>query len=296
MRPHGHRFAANRRPGGSQRRPLVPMFMLRSGRQCLHDGLSGKADRAWEFCKWLACYPCNLNYTCHANVYYARAAPYAAQDRPHSLACPVAAAGGPFGVTTGGHPIPSNTPDHGAVQGARSLCHDRAMKQASMRDSAGGRHCTGTAAASAAAIRRLRLPVLLCLTLSRLVSPCLGLSRIISANWPKKPCCLSEIRRRHSRVFVVCSIAGGDGYGGQGGIARARAFGRAGLLMPRARTCGRAGLLMPRARTCGRAGLLMPRPRTCGRARVLMPRPRPSRRGRPTYSSRRRIPRCSWSP
>ena len=29
------------------------MFMLRSGRQCLHDGLSGKADRAWEFCKWL---------------------------------------------------------------------------------------------------------------------------------------------------------------------------------------------------------------------------------------------------
>ena len=68
----------------------------------------------------------------------------------------------------------------------------------------------------------------LCLALSHFasrfvslgISLCLTLSRFISAFPAKKQACLSEIRSRHSRVFIICSIGGGREHGRQGGIAR----------------------------------------------------------------------------
>ncbi len=66
---------------------------------------------------------------------------------------------------------------------------------------------------------------------SHLVSACLGLSRLISAYlgfFGKKSWRTSEIRRRHSRMFVICSAWGGHAYGRQGSIARCVAEARRG--------------------------------------------------------------------
>ena len=87
-----------------------------------------------------------------------------------------------------------------------------------VRSVAGGRRRTRSAAATVAAIRKLGCPFCR-------ISPCLGLSRLISAClgfFGKKSWRTSEIRRRHFRMFIICSIWGGHGCGGHGGIAHAR--------------------------------------------------------------------------
>ena len=58
-----------------------------------------------------------------------------------------------------------------------------------------------------------------CLGLSRL---CLGLSRLVSAFSAKKCLLIRDTRRHFRSCSLLCSIWGGHGCGGQGGIAHAR--------------------------------------------------------------------------